>query len=271
MIRKSMFLRLVFIVLTVTLNYTLLAEQVEFEPCTQVAENKLIQLGKNQEFSISKAEHFKDQQDGTVLFYVFELSPAGYIITTAETDLPPVITYSFTNNFYDNETGNILLDLVKSDIELRLDNLSNIPEKIISNRNISWINLREKFSRDFRFEQWPPEGTTPTGGWLLDTWNQSAPYNNFCPMDMQTGNRSLAGCPSIAMAEILNFHRTTNRVSFDDEDDYYHNYGGNQYWIDNDHVEYDFLSFPEINDHLDVLAYNYLHELPMRNEPGGRP
>ncbi|MFC1887577.1 C10 family peptidase [Candidatus Cloacimonadota bacterium] len=263
MIRKLMFLKLVVIVLIATLNYTLLAEQAEFVTCTQVAENKLIQLGRSGEFSIINVVQINDQQDEAAIFYVFQLDPEGYIVVSAETDLPPVIAYSFSSSFFDVGSGNVLLNMLKTDIQLRLNNVSILPDEIISARNGSWLQILDETDRNDRFEQWPPEGTTPTGGWLLDTWTQSAPYNNFCPMDMQSGNRSLAGCPSIAMAEILNYHRTTNRVSFDDEDDYYHNYGGNQYWIDNDHEEYDFLSFPELNDHLDVLAYNYLHELPV--------
>ncbi len=64
------------------------------------------------------------------------------------------------------------------------------------------------------FEQWPPEGTTPTGGWLLTNWNQNAPYNNFCPLDLVNGGRSVAGCPAVAMAQILNYHNTTMDVQF---------------------------------------------------------
>jgi hypothetical protein len=263
MIRKLKIV--VFITIIIALNCGLSTEQVEFETCSAIAANKLSQLGKAGEFKISNAVPVKDDPAEKVLFYVFELHPAGYIVTSAESDLPPVIAYSFSNDFFAELSGNVLLNFLKTDIPLRLNNLANLPETIISQRNNAWLQILNKPSRNSRFEQWPPEGTTPTGGWLLDTWTQSAPYNSFVPMDPVTGNRSLAGCPSIAMAEILNYHRTTNRANFNDEDDYYHNYAGRQYWIDDDHVEQDFLSFPEMNESLDTLMYHYLHELPVTN------
>jgi len=67
------------------------------------------------------------------------------------------------------------------------------------------------------------------------------------------------------MAQILNYHKTTNNVAFNDSDDYYHSYG-NRFWIDNDHEEYDFPSFPELNDYLDTLAYHYDNQLLITDE-----
>ncbi len=246
-------------------SYGLFAKQVDFDSCKIIANNKLIQLGESNVFSIIKSDEILHQNSENVLFYVFKLQPKGYIVTTAENDLPPVIAYSFTSNFYDEESGNILLNILKTDIQLRLENISNLPEEIISIRNGSWKKMLNENIENSRFEQWPPEGTTPTGGWLLNNWSQNSPYNNSCPMDPVTGSRSVAGCPAIAMAQILNYHRTTNCVSFDDSDDYYHNYAGRQYWIDDDYLLHDFLSFPEMNVCLDTLAYHYLYEIPVTN------
>ncbi len=108
------------------------------------------------------------------------------------------------------------------------------------------------------FEQWPPEGTTPTGGWLFTNWTQGYPYNMVCPIDLNSGNRSVAGCPATAMAQIFNYHRTVNYSQFDDSDDYYHSYGANnQYWIDDDFAARGFLSFPALNRHLESLQHFY--------------
>jgi len=245
------------------LNFTLFANQVNSETCIKLAENKLTQLGKSDEFHICNSTEILGQDNEDVLCYVFELQPSGYLVTAAETDLPPVIAYSFTSNFYNEENENILLNMLKTDITLRFENIPNIHEEEISKRNEEWLKiLTGEFQRN-RFEQWPPAGSTPTGGWLLENWTQNAPYNNFCPMDNVTGNRSIAGCPSIAMAQILHYHRSTNNVCFDDLDDYYHSYAGRQYWIDDDYIQYDFLSFPQMNTNLDTLKYHYLHEEPI--------
>jgi hypothetical protein len=246
-------------------NLFLCAETVDFSICQKVANNKLIQLGKVSDFSIEKSEKFTDKATGNTLFYVFELFPQGYIVTTCETNLPPLIAYSFTNNFYDENSGNVLIELLTSDLSLRLQNISNLPNEVLEQRNQHWEELISATTKNDRFEQWPPEGTTPTGGWLLSNWTQNAPYNNLCPMDPVTGSRSIAGCPSIAMAQILDYHRTTNQVEFDDSDDYYHNYAGRQYWIDNDYLQYQFPSFPELNDYLNTLSEHYFWEMPITN------
>jgi len=253
------------LVVTLFFNYALFAKQVPFNSCTEIANKRLEQLGKLNEYSISNSSEILTQDGENVLFYVFELHPKGYIVTTSESNLPPIIAYSYNSNFYDEENGNILMNMLKTDISLRLENIPNLPKEVISKRNEAWLKILVSNIEKNRFEQWPPEGTTPTGGWLLENWTQSAPYNNFCPMDPVTGNRSIAGCPSIAMAQILNLHRTANNVYFDDLDDYYHSYAGRQYWIDDDYSQQDFLSFPEMNVNLDTLAFHYLYEEPVTN------
>ena len=80
----------------------------------------------------------------------------------------------------------------------------------------------------------------------------------MCPIDLNAGSRSVAGCPAIAMAQILNYHREINQTRFDSADDYYHNFGsGNSYWIDDDHLAHDFPSFDTLNLWLDTLEETF--------------
>jgi hypothetical protein len=180
-------------------------------------------------------------------------------VVSGSYDLPPIIAYSFTNNFQDPNSPNILSEIITADLAMRLEYISNLPQYLIQERHDSWETYIVGTIRPSRlFEQWPPEGSTPTGGWLLANWHQSPPYNNLCPLDIYNGGgRSVAGCPAVAMAQILNFHNTTNNIAFDNVDDYYHNYAGNQYWIDNDYVTYDFPSFPQLNTYLTSLQNKY--------------
>jgi len=64
---------------------------------------------------------------------------------------------------------------------------------------------------------------------------------------------SYAGCPAIAMGQIINYLRTTQNTRFDDNDDYYHNYAGRNYKIDDDWEMLDFPSFPKLNVLLDSV------------------
>jgi Peptidase C10 family/Spi protease inhibitor/FlgD Ig-like domain len=240
------------------------AREMSSDSCRKVAENKLQNLGKSSEFSVAESHQIIEQD--ITLFNVFDLHPQGYIVASADDALPPVIAYSFTDSFYDIDGSSILLNMLQADIRLRQQNIGSLPDAMIAERKTEWDILLTGEIETYRPEQWPPEGSTPTGGWLEDTWNQSSPYNGFCPLDPVAGGRSIAGCPSIAMAQILNYHRTINSVYFDDEDDYYHNYAGRQYWIDDDYIQQDFLSFPQLNEYLDSLAYYYLYDLPVTGE-----
>jgi hypothetical protein len=84
-------------------------------------------------------------------------------------------------------------------------------------------------------------------------------------MDLVTGVRSIAGCPAVAMAQIVNFHETTHGVHFTDDDDYYHQYAGRNFMIDDDFAVVDFPSFPMLNGYLDSIQINYNNGTPLNN------
>jgi len=238
------------------------AENVSISIAERVAENKCKQ-DRRTGYDIKNSSVIYNENN-IPLFYSFSFNPKGYIIVSADTDLPPVIAYSYTN---DLDTEGKLIEIIKADLVLRSENITNIPESVISKRHLQWselLDIETKNTKDVLFQQWPPAGTTTTGGWIETNWHQNSPYNQMCPIDPNTGLRSISGCPSTAMSQILNFHKTTNNTHFDDNDDYYHNYAG-QYWIDNDFSTYGFVSFPQLNVYLDTLSSHYLNGIPLTN------
>ncbi|MBQ7532558.1 MAG: C10 family peptidase [Bacteroidales bacterium] len=89
---------------------------------------------------------------------------------------------------------------------------------------------------------------------LKSQWTQDYPYNQLCPRDPYYSNAySYAGCPAIAMGQIINYLQTTQETRFTDEDDYYHSYAGRKYYIDDDWESLQFLSFPQLNEYLDSI------------------
>lgn len=239
---------------------------INLEVANIIADCKLIELGKSDDYFIVSYNVFLDDQK--VLFYVFNLEPQGFIVISSDYRLPPIIAYSFNNYINYDSDSEFFIDLLKSDINYRLDNIVNLPNYIIFERKLKWDSYLNNYNKDIlnvNFEQWPPEGTTPTGGWVLTTWHQNSPFNDFCPMDVDNGKRSVAGCPAVAISQILNYHKTINNVYFNDTDDYYHNYI-NRFWIDDDYEEYDFPSFTELNGYLSTLKYHYENELMINDE-----
>lgn len=204
---------------------------------------------------------------GEILAYCFDLYPEGYLILTADQSLPPVVAYSFTSNFSMlSHHANPLNDMLLRDLKARLTYLPNIEDQIKDINRGQWNALIEGITQKRSFEQWPPPGSTSTGGWLETNWSQSAPYNNLCPLDEVTGLRSVAGCPAITLAMIIHYQKNLNGTQFSDDDDYYHNYSGRQYWIDDDHHEMDFPSFPELNEYFDSIAAKFPAYIPLNTE-----
>ncbi len=229
---------------------------VGFEDAKKVAETKISTV-RSSEYIISETIEIKDGCNSQLL-YLFLLKPTGYIVVPSSRSLPPVIAYSFENDFGEVSEDNVLLQLLKADISSRIDNSHLISDNIVKTRFEQWQTYMSHTKN---------KNLVSTVGPLLNTkWSQTVPYNNFCPMDLVSEKRSVAGCPAVAMAQILNYHRTTQNVQFTDDDDYVHNYGGNYYTIDNDFEEYDFPSFPELNSYLDSLQYNYENEISITDD-----
>ena len=90
---------------------------------------------------------------------------------------------------------------------------------------------------------------------LLSTkWNQGYPYNMLCPADPEENySHCYTGCPATAMGQIINYLQTTQNTRFDDGDDYYANYAGRHFHIDDDWELYQFPSFPQLNVLLDSV------------------
>lgn len=89
---------------------------------------------------------------------------------------------------------------------------------------------------------------------LKSHWTQDYPYNQFCPADpFENYAHSYAGCPAVAMGQIINYLQTTQNTRFDDGDDYYSSYAGRNYHIDDDWETYSFPSFPQLNEMLDSV------------------
>lgn len=244
-----------------------LANEIDSKTARLVAEYKIAQLNKSNSNQIIDEVNVFTNDKGKLLFYIFELTPSGYIVVTADTKLPPVIAYSFLNSYENNNVKGLLINILKADIQNRLKNAHLIPQKVIAERSTLWNSiLFEKLNKSNKklLEQWPPEGTTLTGGWLETNWTQNSPYNNFCPIDPVTLQRSIAGCPAVALAQIINYYQTINGTSFEDSDDYYHAYSGRNYWIDDDFEINDFPSFPTLNQHLDTLTNCYVSQSSLK-------
>ncbi len=157
------------------------------------------------------------------------------------------------------------MQILTTDLSNRLEHIAEIPVEIQEkNKNLWDYYQAGNNSNDYpqNFGQWPKVGTTTTGGWIETTWHQTEPYNQFCPIDPNTNERSVIGCGALAVAQIVNYHKYFNNKRFSDEDKYDIN---SSISIDADSSAFDFPSFKELNRRLDTLQFKYDNNLSLNN------
>ncbi len=228
-----------------------------------IVEKELSIQNKN-EFSIDKIILYSVGETTNECFYFISLKPTGFIILSSDYNLPPVFAYSFTSNIHLNSNEHrMFIDYLTNDI---ISRKAYFKERgitgIFTSEWKQFLNDEASIKSNSLIEQWPPEGYSDTEGWLETQWHQSTPFNDLCPIDLDSGDRGVAGCPAITMAQILNYHQTVNGVSFNDSDDYSHNYG-QRFLIDDDYEEYGFPSFPELNDYLNTIQTHFNQDTPL--------
>jgi hypothetical protein len=168
-----------------------------------------------------------DPSDGETLGYVYDLSPAGFVIVTSDTRLTPVIAFSYTSSFsWDESSLNLLLHMLRRDLALRLDAVGAgaVPSDRAASNESEWDDLLTR--RLQPLDDGPAKqsdgngGTTVYGPWVTTAWSQGAPWNDNCPTDPSTSDPCVVGCVATALAQILNYWQYPTSVTFTDASDY---------------------------------------------------
>jgi len=243
-------------VLFIFLAFHAYTTQVSYEDASRTAAMKL-QVSEQSEHSILDVHEMNSEQ-GALLAYVFDLSPIGFIITSTDTYITPILAYSFRNNFsMEKSNFNQGYVFIETNMTLQREALDFISNEVKQENNETWNKYLSGDESYFltRDVTWPPdEYGSITGGWIEEEWNQNPnPYYTFCPMD-PSGSRCVVGCVATAMAQIMYFHRYIGNPVFNDSDDYWSTYTSPVIHLDNDHDLWDFPTFSELNIHLADLA-----------------
>lgn len=236
------------------------SKSISSEDAKKVVVKFIIQHQQN---NYDIADFFELKNETVVLAYVFNLKPQGYVVVSSNTDLSPIPAYSFESDFGVSSSAKLLDQMIVTNL-LAQRKVSEIRgSRLVHVNTQKWLSLLQTNTSLPKVDdqQWPATGN----GWLKTNWTQTAPYSNFCPLDPVTHQRSYTGCPATAMSQILNFHATANGTHFDNSDDYYHNYAGRQFYIDDDFVTNDFPSFFELNGYLDTLQVHWNNNSVLTN------
>ena len=176
--------------------------------------------------------------------YIFNVTPSGFIIVSADDRIEPILGYSYSGHFDTNSIPDNFQSFCH-EYEREISTIkqsSALPDTIIQQK---WMHFLQDtiISRN--------RNITSVPMLLSTTWNQGYLYNNYCPADAAGPNGHVwAGCVATAMAQIINYWKypanPTGEISYmaNYSSQGYGNYG--LLHLNLDSVFYDYSSMPDI-------------------------
>jgi hypothetical protein len=266
--KKKVSISFLILLLFLTFSNKLIAAPVSENTALHVAENfltshqlkpdvpKLKGTASIADFSVNKTDVIT--QDNTLLAYVLHLAPEGYIVVSPDTDIHPIIAYSYEGNFQMTESSeNVIQNLVKWDMTSRIKHLAEFSDERKTINNQHW--------EDFLYQTQSIGVLNAVNEWgpLLSTyWDQGGIYDDLTPcLNSILGvctNRASVGCVATAMAQIVYYwgekYDTPSSLVFDGNDSYITDTENIN--IDGDAESRDFPDFSELNGMLSNIQYN---------------
>jgi len=180
-------------------------------------------------YTVKNITPLLDDSSTRKLVYIVSLNPHGYIAISTDTDVRPVIAYSFSEDFnFEDFPQNVCLHMLRADMRNRLDAIKLTSPEIKTKNNLLWeyhLKNEESFLEIL--------ATTATyGPWLDTRWGQGSFYASRCPIDPSTSRRSVAGCGPVAMGQIINYWEFPTSFSFPAYESYWSIYTDPHIWVD---------------------------------------
>lgn len=179
----------------------------------QISERELISVSNGFLNKVSSGFSIKDQivpiVEEDTLAYVIQLKPKGFLILTPVKKLPPVLAFSFENDFEFNPSQyNTLLNLIKNDMKHQLKLLEKSNSEALTKYFNNNIKKWEKDPREIKISnRWD----VLYGPYLLDIWGQvnckDQDSSYIYVTNYYTPNHYAAGCVALSLAQILHYYR----------------------------------------------------------------
>lgn len=183
-------------------------------------------------------------QDDYILGYLVNLKPMGFVVTTSNLKLNPIVSYSNSSNC---TIAELLSTFIYEDLDYR--------QKLINTSQLkSSLNRWENFTQQQTLKLALAEEIF--GPLLVTNWHQRDFFNKFCPDDPVSSKKSAVGCVATASSQILHYWKFPSAIHFNNSDGYTSKgYNGN-ISIPEEYSSYNFPSFQSLNERLEVINYD---------------
>lgn len=153
--------------------------------------------------SASVTETIPIIRDKQVLYYIFNMSPCGWIAVSADDASWPVLAYSFEGSYTGKDLPPQFTAWMKQ-YEDALFYFSGNPTDAPPPTAEAW---REILDHNY-IETYNSKSISSVAPMLTSNWGQGVYFNGGCPTDSKgPGGHALVGCVPVAMGQILNYYR----------------------------------------------------------------
>lgn len=189
-------------------------------------------------------------KNGELIGIIYNLEPMGFIVTPLDDEIDPIIAYSFENNLeLTNKYGFDFSAFLRKNISSR----KNLDLETKQTNESKWSEILTKKAKK--------SGKVKDDYLIKTHWDQNMPYNKFCPIDSDTGLRSLTGCPTTAMSQIINFHKVLPDYLLTEADKYAQYCSETRIvHFDEDALELDFPIFGDLNNYSEAILEKFKNE-----------
>lgn len=131
-------------------------------------------------------------------FYVFNVDARGFVIVAGDDDVTPILGYSDETNF---DPAHIPENVAKW-----LEGYKNEVRRILDNHVKATPEITEAWTRLRNGQGYIARAAEKSVSSLIQTkWDQLPYYNDMCPVDNTSGDRTVTGCVATAMAQIMKY------------------------------------------------------------------
>ena len=182
----------------------LFAKEVPIEVAQRLAKKALVQ-NTNARSNAKITNHFTKNQNGQNVYYIFNFSPKGFVIISAEDSYNPILAFSDESSIdFEADEKNIGLWGTLSVHEQRIEYSRANQLQASAAVQAAWRQLRQAGQQRF-------QNTVVVAPLTTTKWNQGTYYNAQCPADENSAidgpdGRTYCGCTPVAMAQLIKYH-----------------------------------------------------------------
>ena len=146
--------------------------------------------------------------DGKGTYYVVSLSGGGYVVTSGDTFLKPVLSYAASGAWEEDEAKNPLVLFVKCDVAACAAGMPEAGSAVASANAAEWAKLAaaaQKVSAR-RLAASAPTADLRVAPLLTTAWSQGSVDGKLCYNYYTPGNY-VCGCAATAMAQVMKYFR----------------------------------------------------------------